>query len=287
MIHMASDACPTAKICRTLEVSRSGYYEWLERGRSQSVSARVKQDQSLSRQLIRLHNEAPCYGLDSLHAQLRKSQPVGRKRVKRLMDALNIHSTRKRAYKTTTNSRHGHPIAPNLLNRCFTASAPNQVWVGDITYIPTDEGFAYTAMIKDLFNHKVVGYATGNRIDRCLVIDALAMALRREHPTEGLIFHSDRGVQYASEDYRNALAAAAIRQSMSRKGNPYDNAVSESFFSAMKCEMVHQQHFETRQQAKQAVFGYIEGFYNTHRIQRALGWLSPSEFQQAWLTAAA
>lgn len=281
MIQVAGDACSTVKMCDVLEVSRSAYYQWLQDKQNGHLSAHIRRDQELSRLLLQLHCECPSYGLDTLHAQLRKKQPVGRKRIGRLMRALDICSNRKRAYKGTTNSRHSHPIAPNLLQRRFTIPAPNLGWVGDITYIPTDEGFAYTAIVKDLFHHKVVGYATSSRIDSHLVVDALSMALRREKPGKGLIFHSDRGVQYASQAFRDTLKSAGIRQSMSRKGDPYDNAVSESFFSAMKCEMVHQMHFQTRAQAKHAVFSYIEGFYNTRRIQRSLGWKTPCEFERA------
>jgi transposase InsO family protein len=194
------------------------------------------------------------------------------------MQQANIHSLRKRAYKATTNSKHAYPIAPNLLNRQFFASKPNEVWVGDITYIPTDEGWLYTAIVKDLCTKKIVGYAFSCRLDASLATDALEMAIRRERPTPGLIFHSDRGIQYASRAFRLVLDQYTVRQSMSRKGDPYDNAVAENFFSCLKCEMVHLQRFPTRDAAQIAVFAYIEAFYNSLRPHSALGWISPNQF---------
>ena len=160
------------------------------------------------------------------------------------------------------------------------------MWVEDITYIPTDEGFAYTAIVKDLNKKKVVGYATGKRIDTNLVVDALKMAIRRENPPRECVFHSDRGSQYASRKYAHFLKLHGFQQSMSRKGDPFDNAVAESFFSTLKCELVHLAHFYTRDQVKQAIFAYIEGFYNTCRIQKALGWLSPMDFMRTCHQAA-
>ena len=215
------------KLCRLLEISRSGYYAWLTRRQSQ----RAQHNQALTRELVYLHEKYPALGLDSLYHMLKASNSCSRGRVHRLMKAAGIHSMRKKAYKSTTNFRHSHPIAPNLLKRQFSFTQPNQAWVGDITYIPTGEGWLYLAAVKDLCTKKVVGYAFSSRIDTQLTLSALDMAVRRERPGPGLIFHSDRGVQYAAEAFRDRLAALGIRQSMSRKGDPYDNAVAENFFS--------------------------------------------------------
>ena len=241
-----------------LEVSRSAYYDWVKR----PPSRHSLKDQAITREIVRLHERYPVLGLDSLHQMVRPRISCSRKRVWRLMQQNSIHSARKRAYKRTTNSKHKNPIAPNLLMRDFKAQKPNTVWVGDITYIPTGEGWLYLAVVKDLCLKKVVGYAFSDRIDTRLALEALNMAVKRQNPEKGLIFHSDRGVQYASADYRNALINYGFKQSMSRKGDPYDNAVAENFFSCLKCECVHLNHFTTRSQAKNEIFRYIEAFYN-------------------------
>ena len=195
------------------------------------------------------------------------------------MKAAGIHSMRKKAYKAATNSRHSHPIAPNLLKRQFSFEQPNQAWVGDITYIPTGESWLYLAAVKDLCTRKVVGYAFSSRIDTQLTLSAFDMAVRRERPSPGLIFHSDRGVQYAAEAFRDQLAALGIRQSMSRKGDPYDNAVAENFFSCLKCELLHLRRYDSRRATEADIFAYIEAFYNTLRPHSAIDWLSPCAFE--------
>ena len=205
-------------VCRLLEVSRSGYYEWLGR----KPSLRRQKDQELKRRLLSLHQRYPALGLDSLYHLIRPQLSCSRKRIHRLMNEMNISSTRRRAYKATTNSRHAHPIAPNLLARRFSFDKPDTAWVGDITYIPTGEGWLYCAVVKDLCTKQIVGYAFSDRIDTNLTLAALGMAVRRRKPLPGLIFHSDRGVQYAAYAYRQRLASLGIRQSMSRKGDPYD-----------------------------------------------------------------
>ena len=258
-----------------LNVSRSAYYAWLWG----KPSARKQKDQELLRELIRLHQLYPAFGLDSLYHKAKEKFPCSRKRVRRLMKQANICSHRKRAYKRTTNSNHKNPIAPNLLNRNFKFPAPNMAWVGDITYVPTGEGWLYAAIVKDLCTKKVVGYAMSERIDTQLTLDALHMAVRRQRPNAGLIFHSDRGVQYASSAYRKALETYQIKQSMSRKGDPYDNAVAENFFSCLKCECLHLTHFQTRSAAKSAIFRYIEAFYNSVRPHSGIGWLAPNTFE--------
>ena len=188
---------------------------------------------------------------------------------------------RHKAYKVTTNSNHKNPVAPNLLGRKFKATHPNHVWVSDVTYIPTGQGWLYCAIIKDLFTKKIVGYATSERINTQLCLDALTMAYHRQKPCKGVIFHSDRGVQYASSAFRNALHHYDFNQSMSRKGDPYDNAVSENFFSCLKCECVYINHFKTRDNARLAIFEYIEVFYNRVRPHSGIGWLSPIVFERS------
>lgn len=192
----------------------------------------------------------------------------------------NIHSIRKKAYKTTTNSKHNYAVSPNLLQRDFTAEKPNQKWVGDITYIPTEEGWLYTAIVKDLCIKKIVGYAFSKRIDTNLTVSALEMAVNRQRPQESLIFHSDRGVQYASAGYREALAKYNVNQSMSGKGDPYDNAVAENFFSCLKCELIHHKHYKTRAEAQADIFAYIKTYYNSARPQASLNWMSPIAYEQ-------
>ena len=267
------------KLCQLLEISRSGYYAWLRGGKS----ARKTANQALLRELVRLHEKYPALGLDRLYHMLKPVFHCSRGRVHRLMQAAGIHSQRKRAYKATTNSRHNCPIAPNLLQRQFTFSRPNQAWVGDITYIPTGEGWLYFAIVKDLCTKKIVGYAFSQRIDTQLTLDALNMAVRRERPAPGLIFHSDRGVQYAAAAFRERLASLGVRQSMSRKGDPYDNAVAENFFSCLKCELVHLRRFDSRRTAQANLFTYIEAFYNTIRPHSSLGWLPPRDFEKRLL----
>ena len=211
---------------------------------------------------------------------LKPSFGVSRKRVWRLKSQLGIRSKRHKAYKRTTNSNHSSPIAPNLIGRKFKATKPNQAWVSDITYIPTGEGWLYLAIVKDLFSKKVVGYAYSDRINTQLCLEALNMAIRRQKPKRGLIFHSDRGTQYASGAFRSILHQHGFNQSMSRKGDPYDNAVAENFFSCLKCECVHLSHFATRNEAKIAVFHYVEAFYNRIRPHSGIGWLAPNTFER-------
>ena len=199
------------------------------------------------------------------------------------MNELNIFSVRKRAYKATTNSKHSHPIAPNLLMRKLSFDAPNKAWVGDITYIPTDEGWLYRAIVQDLCTKQIVGYAFSDRIDTGLTLAALEIAVRRRQPDLGLIFHSDRGVQYAACAYQQRLTDLGIRQSMSRKGDPYDNAVAENFFCCLICECLHLKHFSSRAHAMAHVFAYIESFYNPVRPHSSIGWRSPDAFARSLL----
>ena len=259
-----------------MNVSRSAYYAWLKR----KPSKRSLKDKAITRELIRLHSKYPTLGLDPLYQMLKPIFGCSRKRVHRLKKQIGIYSFRYKAYRVTTNSKHSNPIAPNLIGRKFKATKPNQVWVSDITYISTGEGWLYFTSVKDLFTKKVVGYAYSSSIDTKLTLDALNMAVYRQRPSAGLIFHSDRGVQYASSVFRQALFRYDFKQSMSRKGDPYDNAVAENFFSCLKCECVHLHHFATRDAAKLAVFSYIETFYNRVRPHSGIGWLAPSAFEK-------
>ena len=231
------------------------------------------------RLLVSYHEMYPAAGLDALYHMIKPQFPCSRNTVHRLMKLHSIHSLRKKAYKATTNSKHNYEVFPNLLQRDFSADKPNQKWVGDITYIPTDEGWLYAAIVKDLCLKKIVGYAFSSRIDTNLTVAALEMAVRRQKPQSDLIFHSDRGVQYASTQYRETLDKYNITQSMSGKGDPYDNAVAENFFSCLKCELVHLKHYHTRDEAQADVFAYIEAYYNSVRPQSALNWLSPIAYE--------
>lgn len=262
------------ELCRTLGISRSSYYEW----KTRKPGKRQTSNQRLSRLILWLHEKYPALGLESIYHILHRKYQCSRGRVHRIMKRLNVHSVRKRAFRVTTNSNHNHPIAPNRLMRNFHADKPNQVWVGDITYTPTGEGWLYLAVVKDLCTKMVVGYAFSEHIDTELTLEALRMAWRRHKPGHGLIFHSDRGVQYAAIAYRQQLRNFHMVQSMSRKGDPYDNAVAENFFSCLKCELVHLTRFDSRIQAQNAIFTYIEGFYNTFRPHSAIGWIAPKEF---------
>jgi len=216
------------------------------------------------------------------HAARLQGLNVGRNRVHRLMRLNGIIARYRRKYKTTTDSRHTLPVAPNLLNRQFNVTAPNHVWVSDITYIPTQEGWLYLATTLDLYSRKIVGWAMDQRMQKNLVIRALQMSLHHRHPSplQRLMHRSDRGSQYASKLFQKLLKANDIQCSMSRKGNCWDNAVAESFFRTLKEERVHQQRYKTRHDAKQSIFEYIEVFYNQHRLHISLGYMSPDQFER-------
>ena len=270
---------PVRVLCRVLQVSPSGFYVWCQRG----LSRRAKDDAALKIEVRAFHKASDkTYGSPRILEDLKANgKNVGRKRVARLMREEGIEGQRKRRFRTTTDSRHSYPVAANHLNRDFTASAPNKVWVSDITYIWTREGWMYLAAILDLFSRRVVGWSLDSRIDRTLALDALGMALKTRRPESGLLLHSDRGVQYASGDYQTRLREHGIVCSMSRKGDCWDNAVAESFFSTLKAELVHRKDYVSRSQARASVFEYIETFYNPRRRHSALGYLSPVEHEAA------
>ncbi len=270
---------PVRVLCRTLLVSTSGFYAWCRRG----LSRRAQGDAALKVEIRAAHAASgKTYGSPRIHEDLKADgQYVGRKRVARLMREEGIEGQRKRRFRVTTDSRHSLPVAGNQLNRNFTASAPNKIWVTDITYIWTREGWTYLAAILDLFSRRVVGWSMDSHLDRTLALDALGMALRTRRPEAGLVHHSDRGVQYASADYQGQLRQRGIICSMSRKGDCWDNAVAESFFSTLKAELVHRTDYVSRSQARASVFEYIEAFYNGRRRHSALGYVSPVEHENA------
>jgi len=220
-----------------------------------------------------------------VHAALRECGfPVGKNRVARLMQAENLYGRRKKKQPRTTNSQHSYPVAPNHLNRDFQATRPNEKWLADITYIPTAEGWLYLAVVLDLFSRKTVGWAFAATLESCLVEQAFRMAVQDRFVLSGLLHHSDRGSQYAAEAYQQLLADQQMQISMSRTGNCYDNAPMESFFSTLKCEHVHFQNYQTRQEAQTHIFAYIVGFYNRQRRHSSLSYLSPEEFERRYFS---
>jgi|SRR4051812_2692677 putative transposase len=275
---------PVAWMCRKLGVSRSGFYAFLAR----RESPRAVEDGRL-RQLVAVAHEAGrrTYGSPRIRRELRDVHGirVGRNRIIRLMRSQGLRGVSRRCRVRTTDSRHSFPIAPNLLMRDFRAHAPNQRWAGDITYLRTDEGWLYLAVILDLFSRYVVGWAVSHTIDRHLALAALKMANDQRQPEAGLLHHSDQGCQYASEDYQIALGAEGFVCSMSRRGDCYDNAVVESFFGTLKSELGDT--FCNSQEAGRALFDYIEVFYNRARRHSSLGYVSPAQYEQAFLTAIA
>ena len=265
------------KMCRVIEASRSGYYRW----KIQPQSKRQKENEKILVEIKEAHkNSRKTYGSPRIAEELRSNGTTcSKKRVARLMKIHGIVGKAKKKFKATTNSNHTLPVAENLLNQNFAAEKPNTVWVSDITYIPTREGWLYLAVILDLYSRQVVGWAMSDRLTSGFVVRALYQAIGRRHPASGCILHSDRGVQYASTDFRDVLSAYGFIQSMSRKGNCYDNAVAESFFHTLKTEHVYDYQYETRAEARQSIFEYIEMFYNRQRRHSALGYRSPVSFE--------
>ncbi len=265
------------RLCRMLGVSRSGYYAQQKR----APSHRARRDGELLTQIKDAHAASRAtYGSPRIHADLRARGVIcAEKRVARLMREGGIRARQPRRVPHTTDSRHAHPVAPNLLARDFTAAAPDLRWAADITYVATAEGWLYFAVVLDLFSRRVVGHACGATLATELVVEALAMAGGRRHTGGDLIHHSDRGSQYASSQYRQRLAAAGARCSMSRRGDCYDNAVVESFFGTLKTELVHARHYQTRAEARLDIFEYVEVFYNRERRHSTLGYLSPAQYE--------
>lgn len=267
------------KMCRTLKVSRGGYYEW----QKQPYGPRLVEDAVLVDQIRTIHTaKKQRYGSPRITAQLRKEgRRVGKNRVARLMEENGLQAKGKRKFKHTTDSAHRRPVAPNLVGRDPHVTEPNQIWVGDITYIRTGEGWLYLAVVIDLFSRLIVGWALADRLRTGLAVGALECALLRRGGTAPLIFHSDRGSQYASLEYQRLLAKWQIFGSMSGKGNCYDNAWSESFFHTLKVELVYSERYATRQAARTSIFEYMEVDYNRDRLHSAIGNVSPVDYEAA------
>jgi transposase InsO family protein len=265
-----------SKMCKALEVTTSGFYAW----RKRPPSARTREDQRLRLLVAESHRESrKNYGSPRVHRDLlARGERVSRKRVIRLMRDEGLEGKVRRRWVTTTDSQHDRPVAPNVLAQNFVASAPNERWAGDVTYLRTPDGWLYLAVILDLFSRRVVGWALSPFNDRRLALRALESAVRRRRPHAGLVHHTDQGSPYASEDYQEALARRGMTCSMSRRGNCYDNAVVESWFGMFKTELG--ETFESFADAQLKTFDYIEAFYNTRRRHSALGYLSPAEFER-------
>jgi putative transposase len=264
---------PLSLLCRVLEVSRSGYYAWLTR----PPSRHAREEGRLEVEIKAAHTRTrKTFGPERLQKDLAAHDvKVGVSRIRRIRKKLGIRCKQVKKFKATTNSRHSLPVAKNLLDQKFTAEAPNETWLSDITYISTDEGWLYCAAHKDLFHGEIVGYALGARITKDLVSQSLMRAVAAKRPSKGLIHHSDRGSQYCAADYQKLLTQFGMRPSMSRRGNCYDNAPMESFWGTLKNELVHHHHYRTREEAIKEITEYIEVFYNRERRQKRLGYLSP------------
>jgi putative transposase len=275
---------PVRMLCRLVGVAASGFYAWLRRGPARREGA----DRGLRARVGAIFAASRgTYGSPRVHAELRaQGMQVSRRRVARLMREGGLSATIRRRAPRTTDSRHDHAVAPNLLGRRFAADRPDAVWLADISYLPTGEGWLYLAAIKDLATREIIGWSMADHLRADLACDALLMAIRRRQPPRGLIHHSDRGVQYASEPYQAILARHGLRCSMSRRGNCLDNAPMESFFGSLKNELVHRAAFPTREAAKRAVFEYVESFYNRRRRHSALGFLTPAQAYEQMARAA-
>lgn len=266
------------RMCSLLGISRSGYYDWRQRRPSQRTGANGR----LLEEIRRIHEGSyRTYGSPRVTAALRRQGIVcGRNRVARLMQLHEIVAKTKRRFKATTNSRHHYPVAPNLLRQELTITGTNQVWVADITYVWTAEGWLYLAAILDLYSRRVVGWGMKDRLTQELVLAAWEQACGWRQPPPGLIHHSDQGGQYACERLQQSLTTAGCQISMSRRGNCYDNAYMESFFSSLKRELIFHERFLTREEAQKKIFEYIEIFYNRNRLHSSLGYQTPVEFEQ-------
>lgn len=258
-----------------LQVSRSGFYAWLK---AQGSPRRRAQAQLTAQVIDVYHASHGIYGVRRVYHELRaRGVQVGRDRVWRVMQRAGLRNVRRRRYKATTDSNHTRPTAPNRLRQQFSAPAPNRIWTGDLTYIRTGEGWLYLAVVLDVFSRRIVGWSMQATMDESLVTTAFLKAVQQRAPQAGLFFHSDRGAQYCSRRFQRVLRGVGAQASMSGSGNCYDNAVTESFFSSLKRELVHVTHFPTRESARRAIFRYIEEFYNLRRRHSTLAYLSPTD----------
>lgn len=276
-IHAHRDSYPVKIMCKVLEVSTSGYYDSLK----PTQSPRQQRREQIAAAAEAAYRDSHCiYGYRKVHDDLQEQKvECCRETVRRVLREKGLVSRAKRKFVVTTDSRHAQPVAANVLDRDFQAEAPDRKWTSDITYIATRQGWLYLAVIMDLFSRKIVGWATSSSLQATLVLDALGMALRRRTPGAGLVHHSDRGCQYAAADYQKLLADHGILCSMSRKGNCWDNAPTESFFGKLKVEWVHGVEYANHEEAKRHLFEYIEVFYNRKRKHAALGYESPAAFE--------
>ncbi|MCV9880638.1 IS3 family transposase [Brenneria izbisi] len=277
MVNQLSAFHEVKRICLLLNVSRRGYQSW----RNRTPSQRQLSNDTLSQRLIQLHHDSRgTYGIRRLQSDLRDEQRFhGKARISRLMKQSGLKAANQVRYKVTTNSRHDYPVAPNLLNRTFNPSAANIAWASDITYIRTGEGWLYLATVIDLYSRRIIGLSLSKRLKKQLVIDALEMAIKQRRPTGKVIVHSDRGSQYASHRYREILKNNELACSMSGKGCCYDNAVMESFYHTLKTELMQGKAFSSREQAMNALFDYIEVFYNRRRRHSTLGYQTPVHYE--------
>jgi putative transposase len=271
---------PITVLCRAFDVSRSGFYVW-SKGK---LSPRAQVDEQLKVAIKAVHKQSrETYGTRRVQPELKAQGFIaGRDRIARLRRELNLRCKQKRKFKATTNSNHDFPVADNLLNQTFAPTRPNEVWVTDITYCATDEGWLYVAGIKDVFTCELVGYAMGERMTQGLTAQALWNAVRNKRPQKGLIHHSDRGSQYCAHDYRKLVEQFGMQASMSRKGNCFDNAPMESFWGSLKNELIHHYRYATRADAKAAIQEYIESFYNRQRRHSRLGYVPPALFAEVF-----
>jgi putative transposase len=268
-------------MCRLLKVSKAGFYAWRDRAPSERAQA---DERLLARVKIIHRTSRETYGSPRVHAQLRlDGTRVGEKRVARLMKNAGLLVRTRRRFRVTTTSKHKHPIAPNVLGRRFGVAqvgAVDRCWASDITYIDTQEGWLYLAVILDLRSRRVIGWSMSQSLEERIVLDALRMALLRRQPARGVLFHSDRGSQYAGKACRQLLRDHGMRSSMSRKGDCWDNAVIESFNATIKTELIHRTKWATREQARAAIYEYIETWYNSKRLHSTLGYVSPLAFEE-------
>jgi transposase InsO family protein len=263
-------------LCPLLGVTASGYYQWKNRGPSKRE---LENDFVLEKIKDIYEKNKGVYGSPRITQVLNmQSISCSQPRVARLMRANGIVAKTQKKFKATTNSNHTLPVSADLVGQAFGVDGPNKLWVGDITYIDTDEGWLYLAKVMDAYNREIIGWAVDKRMTKDLVITAMERSIRKRRPTQSPIFHSDRGSQYASYAFRRLLVNNQIRQSMSGKGNCYDNAMAESFFKTLKTELIYQNKYQTRQEAKQDIFEYIEVFYNRQRLHSALGYKTPVEY---------
>ena len=267
-------------MCEILEITRSGYYCWLKKPESK----RNKETKLLTEEAIKSYNEARgMCGLDKILADVKEKFPkCSRKRLYEIQKKQKLYAKRKRKYKATTNSNHKLPVAENILNQNFKVDKPGVVWVTDISYINTYEGWLYLSTVKDIFTKEIVGWATADNMRTELCIKALSNAIMRCKPLKGLLHHSDRGVQYCSYDYQSLLKKNSMVCSMSRKGNCFDNACAETFFSTIKCEFLYNNTYATREQARRDIFWYIEEFYKRKRRHQALNYMTPLKYKQKY-----